>query len=97
MRRRPPHHGLRRYLRNTVKVNLIRQIFPLVPCAKDKMVIPLHPLSLPYTRTPWQMAKPVVSASVVDAGPSPILYHGPCNTHCGKKLTCTRTLEASWC
>jgi hypothetical protein len=97
MRWRPPHRGLRRYLHNTVKVNLIRQIFPLVPCAKDKMVIPLHPLSLPYTRAPWQMAKPVVSASVVDAGPSPILYHGPCNTHCGKKLTCTLTLEASWC
>jgi hypothetical protein len=65
MRRRPPHHGPLRYLRNTVRVNLIRQIFPLVPCAKDKMAIPLHPLGLPCTRVPWQMAKTVVSASVV--------------------------------
>ena len=55
-----PRHSPLRYLRNAVRV---KHIFPLMPCVKDKMAIPLHLLCLP--RVPWQIAETVVSASVV--------------------------------
>lgn len=65
MRRPPLHHGPLRYLHNTVRASLTRPVFPLLPCAKVIMATLLHPLGLPCTRVPWQMAKTVVLVSVV--------------------------------